>query len=146
MRKIFTFLVGLLFISPLFAQQSVQTQPRVHNWTGIYYNATICTTANSSEDFGVKISKGVCTVWLDTVSTSLLGNITVELQLYNAMTGEWGEYYAGNDICTITASGLVWPTYIDLAEFSAWAWADKAKIKLTSASGSAVINGWVGGQ
>ena len=144
MKKV---IVLLMFITSfVFAQTKVITQPRTYDWEQIGYNLAVSTTADTTYGFPVNITEGVATIWIDTVSTSSLGNITVAVELYNEYTGEWGTYYDGSTLATITVSGLGWPTYLKLGGKDLWTWASKARVILTAASGSAVINVYRGGQ
>lgn len=89
-------------------------------------------------------SDGVITLFVDSVSTSSLGDITVSMQLYDEVSKKWSTYYNGGDLVTVTASGLVWPWYIGTGEFNASKVAgDRIRFTLTAASGSAVINAYV---
>lgn len=138
-------LLTLLFAGFLFSQTKVQIQPRAHDWQQIGVDLAISTSAATTDSWNNKIVQGATTVWLDTVSTSSLGDLTVELKLYNSKTGKWGSYYSGNDLVTITVSSAEWPIYIILSDYDQWAWADKAELLITTASGSAVMDVYVGG-
>lgn len=138
-------LIVLLFSGLLFAQHSVvQTVDLVVSDQIVISSGTLNTSGITTTSIFPSGSKGVITLFVDSVSTSSLGDITVSMELYNEVMDKWATYHSGGDLVTVTAAGLTWPWYIGASEYNAGKIAgDRIRFKLTAASGSAVINAYV---
>jgi len=137
-------LIVLLFLGISFAQYPIVQTTSIVSTEIVISSGTLDINGISTTDIFPAGAQGIITLFVDSVSTSSLGDITVSMQLYDEVSDKWSTYHAGGDLVTVTASGLAWPWYIGSAEYDAGKIAgDRIRFTLTAASGSAVINAYV---
>lgn len=167
MNRILLFFVSILLMLSIVAYPQEPdrtknlTSPVQYGWTQILHTdgdmQTVTTTATSDAVEIWRLAGGT-TLWIDT-DTTVAGQqpdscMTVQMQLYNPKTGEWGVYYTTNgskldtiprSLVNVGAGGL--DVYMNLAAFDQWQWAQKAKFIFTIGKNDVMkMQAWIGGQ
>jgi len=121
-------------------------------------------TTRDTLTFDLRHYRGAVTYWadFDTAGSALAATVpdsclTIQLELYNEESGEWGKYYSGTTptkldtidraYCNVPASAA--DVYIPLAQFNstAFAWADRGRIiEITGTGDKLGGSRWIGGQ
>lgn len=148
MKKLIFFL--LLFFGLSFGQRVI-TIPNSTEWIKVLSQGSL-NTADTTTVFYVKNLKGAVTLWFEVGTVTSIGSdVTVKLQLYNAKTDSWADYYAGNTLTTLSSSlfttGSAFYVTLSSSLYDQWAWADGVRFILSCTSASDLsYDVYIGGQ
>ena len=138
-KIIFTLLIGSSF---LFAQAGKRVNPA---WKGFQeiLPSTAISSADTTKAAKVSDAYGYATFWFHITADNTLGDVTVDVLLYNKKIKSWG---TKPNKTTVTLSGMVTGDYyFSLDDFgTTWTVGDSAKFIITPASGSFTTSVYLG--
>jgi hypothetical protein len=137
------------------------TSPAQYGWTQIVGTdgaAKTITSRDTSDAVDVYRYAGGVVLWIDS-DTTVAGQqpdscMTVQMELYNPKSGEWGKYYTSDgtkldtiprSLVNVGSAGL--DIYMNLPVFDQWQWSQQARfIFIIGTSDVMKLQAWIGGQ
>jgi len=102
----------------------------------LFFGSTVISAETTTGEVEGFTLRGTATLWFECTAISTPGDVSIVVELYNKATKTWGQYVDGSAVATLVSSDVTVKSFFVTLSGETWGVGDKARFKITPASGS----------